>query len=146
MQDSNPYAAPNAVVGDAQVTEQQLAGRGMRLVAFIIDTIILAVILIPVMLVGGIFAMVMSGEEPGFGTTLMISVASFVLFVIVQGSPLSAWPAASAVRPGVIPAQPRRIVSLRHCPTPVRAMRHRHGCVRPRAHAAAARYCPARRC
>lgn len=90
MQDSNPYAAPNAVVGDAQGTEQQLAGRGMRLVAFIIDTLILAVLLIPVMLVGGIFAMVMSGEEPGFGTTLMIGVASFVLFVIVQGYPLSA--------------------------------------------------------
>ena len=90
MQDSNPYAAPNAVVGDAQVTEQQLAGRGMRLVAFLIDTLILMVLVIPVMLVGGIFAMVMSGEEPGFGTTLMIGVASFVLFVIVQGYPLSA--------------------------------------------------------
>jgi len=90
MQDNNPYAAPNAVVGDAQGTEQVLAGRGMRLVAFIIDTIILALILIPVMLVGGILAMLMSGEEPGFGTTLMIGVASFVLFVLVQGYPLSA--------------------------------------------------------
>jgi uncharacterized RDD family membrane protein YckC len=90
MQDNNPYAAPNAVVGDAQSTEQVLAGRGMRLVASIIDTLILMVLVIPVMLVGGLFAMVMSGEEPGFGTTVMIAVASFVLFVIVQGYPLSA--------------------------------------------------------
>ena len=33
MQDNNPYAAPNAVVGDAQVTEQQLAGRGVLYLA-----------------------------------------------------------------------------------------------------------------
>lgn len=90
MEENNPYAAPTAVVGDVQAAEVQLAGRGMRLVAVIIDTLIVLVLLIPVMLVGGIFTMLFSGEEPGFGTTLMIGVATFVLFVVVQGYPLNA--------------------------------------------------------
>lgn len=90
MQDSNPYSAPAAAVADiAPAGTQELAGRGMRLLAVIIDTIILMVILIPMMVASGYFTGMMSGARPALGTQLMWGAFSIVLFVLVQGYPLS---------------------------------------------------------
>jgi len=88
MQDSNPqnnpYSAPQSVVADVDQV-QQLASRGMRLAGAIIDGIILMIVLIPVMFASGYFTMVMSGQQPGLGWQLGMTVVSFVIFVLVQG-------------------------------------------------------------
>lgn len=88
MQDSNPYAAPNAVVGDAQGTELQLADRGMRLVAAIIDTLLMLVILVPAMFAGGYVSSIMAGVEPNFVTQMQWALVGFVVFLVIQGFPL----------------------------------------------------------
>jgi len=91
MQDSNPYSAPTSPVADVSGSgELQLADRGMRLVAAIIDTIILVAILIPLMFVGGYFTMIMSGQKPGFGTQAVWGGVGFLIFLVVQGFPLNA--------------------------------------------------------
>ena len=90
MQDSNPYSAPAAAVADiAPAGAQELAGRGLRLGGAIIDGLILLVILIPMMFVGGYFSGIMSGQEPSLATKLMWAAFGFVIFVLVQGYPLS---------------------------------------------------------
>ena len=90
MQDTNPYSSPAAAVADiAPVGAQELAGRGLRLGGAIIDGLILLAILLPLMFVGGYFSGMMSGQEPALATKLMWAVMGFVLFVLVQGYPLS---------------------------------------------------------
>jgi uncharacterized RDD family membrane protein YckC len=90
MQDNNPYSAPSAAVADiAPAGRQELAGRGMRLGGAIIDALILLVILIPLMVMGGYFSGMLTGQQPGFGTQLMWAALGFVIFVLVQGYPLS---------------------------------------------------------
>ena len=90
MQDNNPYSAPSAAVADvAPAGSQELAGRGMRLAAAIIDALILLVILIPLMVMGGYFSGFMTGQQPGMATQLMWAALGFVIFVLVQGYPLS---------------------------------------------------------
>jgi uncharacterized RDD family membrane protein YckC len=91
MQDNNPYSAPSAHVADvAPAGAQELAGRGMRLAAAIVDALILIAIMLPLMYMGGYFSGMMSGEQPGFGTQIMWAVLGFVVFVVVQGMPLNA--------------------------------------------------------
>jgi len=62
----------------------------MRLVAAIIDTIILMVILIPLMFVGGYFSTIMTGQKPGFGTQALWGGVGILIFLVVQGYPLNA--------------------------------------------------------
>jgi uncharacterized RDD family membrane protein YckC len=89
MQDpnsNNPYSAPQSVVADyGQPAQIELAGRGMRLVGAIIDTIILMTLLVPIMFASGFMSMAMSGQQPGFGFQAGMTVVSFVVFVLVQG-------------------------------------------------------------
>ena len=90
MQD-NPYNAPAAAVADfAPAGEQVLAGRGMRLVAVLIDAVIMLAIMLPIMWFGGYFTGMLSGVEPSLGTQLLWSMGGFVAFVLVQGMPLAA--------------------------------------------------------
>jgi uncharacterized RDD family membrane protein YckC len=84
----NPYQAPAATVADVGV-ERELAGRGERLVAAIVDTIILLLILLPIMFATGYWQAAMSGEQPGFTTQLLYGLLGFALFVAVQGVPLA---------------------------------------------------------
>ena len=88
--ENNPYSAPNAPLQDFEPREQQLADRLMRLVAAIIDTIILIVVLIPVMFLGGYFSQIMSGVQPSMAQQVMWSLIAFGLFVLIQGVPLNA--------------------------------------------------------
>lgn len=90
MQDNNPYSAPSAAVADiAPAGRQELAGRGMRLAGAIIDGLILLVILIPMMVFGGYFSGMMTGQQPDAMTKAMWGVMGFILFVVIQGYPLS---------------------------------------------------------
>ncbi len=92
MEEQNPYRSPQSVVADA-AGEGELAGRGARLGAAIIDAIIYLVILGPLMYAGGYWQAVMGAAAAGtsvpFTTTLMWMVIAFVVFVLVQGYPLS---------------------------------------------------------
>ena len=88
MQESNPYAAPTAVVEDV-LPALRLGGRGERLAAAIIDGLILLFVLVPLMFAGGYFSGIMQGQQPGFGTQLLWSLLSFALFIAIQGFPLA---------------------------------------------------------
>jgi uncharacterized RDD family membrane protein YckC len=89
MQDENPYQAPQAALQDPAVHELVLADRGMRLAGAIIDGMLLALILLPMMAIGGYFDGVMRGEQPSLASQLGWGLGGIVLFVIVQGVPLA---------------------------------------------------------
>ena len=84
--DNNPYQAPGASV--AEHVEEQLAGRGERFLAAIVDTIILCVIMLPAMWTTGYFEQAARGEV-GIGKILSYGLAGFLVFLIVQGWPLN---------------------------------------------------------
>ena len=92
MQENNPYSAPGSAVADvAAPDELQLADRGMRLVAAIIDGVILVAILLPMMFVGGYFTGIMAGQQPRFRHAGAAGAWSdSVVFLVVQGYPLNA--------------------------------------------------------
>src|SRR3546814_7920950 len=93
MDEQNPYRGPDAEVAEFS-SGDELAGRGARLGAAIIDAIILMVILGPLTYMGGYWQAAMEAGQAGgqlpFGTTLMWAVISFVVFAIVQAFPLNA--------------------------------------------------------
>jgi uncharacterized RDD family membrane protein YckC len=86
----NPYSAPSAPLAVAAVTgDPVLADRGTRLLAAIIDTIIMLCVLTPVMFAGGYFTLIMSGQKPGFVMQSLWGVVGFVIFCVIQGYPLA---------------------------------------------------------
>ncbi len=93
MSQQNPYEAPRSHLGDAPSADGNLADRGVRLGAAIIDTVILLAITLPLMWFGGYLELVMQGAARGtqvpFGTTLMWSAIGFALFILIQGMPLA---------------------------------------------------------
>ena len=92
MEDQNPYRSPDAVV--AEISDGELADRGSRLGAALIDGIIMLVLLLPLMYVGGYWTTAMeaatAGERVGFGATLMWALIGFAAFAVVQYVPLNA--------------------------------------------------------
>jgi uncharacterized RDD family membrane protein YckC len=93
MDEQNPYRGPDAAVAEFS-SGDELAGRGARLGAAIIDGIIMLVIVMPLMYMGGYMqaatAAAQSGQQVSFGTTLMWAAIGFVIFAVVQGFPLNA--------------------------------------------------------
>ena len=89
MQDENPYSAPKATVADIHDGSLVLADRGMRLVAAIIDTLLLLAVLVPIMFVGGAFTAMMSGGASA-GFSIVWALVGFIVFLVVQGFPLNA--------------------------------------------------------
>lgn len=93
MDEQNPYRGPDAAVAEFS-SGDELAGRGARLGAAIIDGIIMLAVVMPVMYMGGYMqaatAAAQAGGQVPFGTTLMWAVIGFVIFVVVQGFPLNA--------------------------------------------------------
>jgi len=84
----NPYQAPTAVV--AEVLEpDNLAGRGARFGAMLIDTLIAAVIVAPLMFGTGVLDRVRSGEISPIAYLVASSAAGFVLFALLQAYPLA---------------------------------------------------------
>ncbi|GAB2507055.1 hypothetical protein GCM10027084_22220 [Pseudoxanthomonas sangjuensis] len=87
--EQNPYQAPETAVVDP-ARDDQLAGRGERLAAALLDTVIMLVLVCPVMFTTGYWQAASSGQAPGFGMQLLYGLMGFVIFVLVQGYPLSA--------------------------------------------------------
>ena len=58
-------------------------------ISIALSLLILLVILIPLMVMGGYFSGFMTGQQPGMATQLMWAALGFVIFVLVQGYPLS---------------------------------------------------------
>ena len=88
MSEHNPYDAPGAIVADIDGPQAQLADRGMRLVAAIIDGLLLLVILVPAMFMGGYVSSIMSGVQPTFLNQMQWSLIGFIIFLVIQGFPL----------------------------------------------------------
>jgi uncharacterized RDD family membrane protein YckC len=92
MADHNPYQAPQSNL-EHSADGLQLAGRGERLGAAMLDGILMLSILFPAMYAGGYFAAAMAAaernEQVPFLLTLAWSAVGFAVFVAVQGWPLS---------------------------------------------------------
>jgi uncharacterized RDD family membrane protein YckC len=84
--ENNPYQAPVAAINE--VLDDALASRGQRFLAAFVDGIIQLMIVVPLMFGTGYFAKAAAGQV-GFGTTLGYAIGGFVLFLLVQGYPLS---------------------------------------------------------
>ena len=93
MDEQNPYRGPDAAVAEFS-SGDELAGRGARLGAAIIDGIIMLVVVLPVMYMGGYMqaatAAAQAGQQMPLGTTLMWAVIGFVIFAVIQAFPLNA--------------------------------------------------------
>ena len=93
MDEQNPYRGPDAAVAEFS-SGDELAGRGARLGAAIIDGVIMLVILLPLMFMGGYVeaatAAAQAGGQVGFGTTALWVAIAFIVFAVVQGMPLNA--------------------------------------------------------
>jgi len=91
MSEQNPYSAPQAHVSDVPAADElRLGGRGARLGAAFIDGLIQIPLILPLMYAMGYFDSIARGVQPGFGMMIMASLMGFVLFLVVQGYPLSA--------------------------------------------------------
>lgn len=86
MSNDNPYRAPAADVADVSVDgELELAGRGSRLGASMIDGLILMVFIVPIMFAFGMFnAERLQHGGLSFGATIAMQIVVFVIFALVQ--------------------------------------------------------------
>lgn len=95
MDGLNPYVAPGAAVVAAPTdrVEGRLAGRGERLAAALLDTLIALAIMGPLMLAGGFWADAMAAAEAGtrigWATGAAWGLIGFIVLVLVQGWPLA---------------------------------------------------------
>lgn len=84
------FAPPQAHVADLASGETQLAGRGMRLLAAIVDGLILAGIVWAVMMIPAVQPLVMEQEATAglWSMNFMSLMVGLPVFLIVQGWPL----------------------------------------------------------
>lgn len=81
MTDINPYQTPNSDVSAVNDAAAELAGRGQRLAASIIDGLLSLAVMIPLMIGMGIFSYTEQGQEPPFTLTLTATAIGFVVFI-----------------------------------------------------------------
>jgi len=86
MTEDNRYAPPHAPVSDAAVheSEQELAGRGTRLGAWVIDSIILGFVLSPYAINTGYLERAMQGQVD-MGELLQLSFVTLVGVLVLNG-------------------------------------------------------------
>lgn len=90
MQDSNPYQAPAAQLQTDAA--EQLAERGTRLGAALIDGLIGLAVITPLMWLGGYWSVVIDaarrGEQVGFGLQVMWMLIGMLVFAAIHAWPL----------------------------------------------------------
>ncbi|MEN9868197.1 MAG: hypothetical protein RL748_3787 [Pseudomonadota bacterium] len=91
-QPHNPYQAPESDVFDSNGKGYEIAGRGTRLGAALIDgVIIMAIIFIPaIIILGGWAAYMEKTQSGGLLLNLIMGLAGFVTYVVVNGVFLAA--------------------------------------------------------
>lgn len=86
MENENRYAPPESeLVTPGGSNNGELAERGTRLGAAIIDGIIGLVVALPMMYLMGFHVYIMAGEQAPIGLTLSSMVMSLVFFVLLHG-------------------------------------------------------------
>lgn len=87
MNSPNPYAPPKAPVADAMddYSSAELAGRGQRLVAVILDSLISMIWTLPLGIAFGIWRGAFRHEPVPTGKTLLVTLLSIVIFMLVNG-------------------------------------------------------------
>lgn len=92
MDTTNPYNAPTAHVDEVARQSGELAGRADRFAAFLLDLLIQAAVMLPVVFVTGLWSMLVEqaarGPSAAIGTKVLFGVTGFVVFLLVQGYPL----------------------------------------------------------
>lgn len=92
MEPQNPYQSPQSSLTPADPGEQELAGRGIRLLAVLLDGLIMLVLMLPLMYFGGYINAVIEGAQTGntpYGLQILWGLGGLVLFFAVQYLPLS---------------------------------------------------------
>ncbi|QQP97708.1 RDD family protein [Lysobacter enzymogenes] len=92
MDPQNPYQSPQSELTAHSGGDQELAERGTRLVAAIIDGVIMMVLMLPLMAIGGYFTAIMQAAQAGqqaYGLQIMWGLGGLLLFFAVQYLPLS---------------------------------------------------------
>ncbi len=85
----NPYAAPETSSEHVSLDEAgELAGRGTRLVAAILDTVLLLILLVPAMFVTGYMDRAMR-QEVGWPEMLLQSALGIGLYLLMHGYTLA---------------------------------------------------------
>lgn len=87
MSEHNPYSTPNSAVtqdNKESTDDFELAGRGERLVAAIVDTLVRVGIFFVIAIPTGIWASLMEGNDPDIGMSLVIFVVGFVSFILIN--------------------------------------------------------------
>lgn len=83
-QDENPYQTPVAELHGGLLTPT-LASRGARLGAVLIDTLLGAVICVPLLYFVGFYDGVSDGVQPGFGMQALGALLWMVVFMLING-------------------------------------------------------------
>ncbi len=88
----NPYQAPNSRVELPEAALPELASRGARFGASLIDTLIMMAVLLPLEFAAGYFQQAMEAarhqERLPLATTAMWSLIAIAIFFLIQGYPL----------------------------------------------------------
>ena len=88
MVDQNPYATPSADVAVEDLSEDLLAGRFARLIAAIVDGIILGLVIMPLMFLTGYFERAMTAQNILI-EAIAWTIGALLLWVVVNGYPLA---------------------------------------------------------
>ena len=92
MDPQNPYQSPQSELTAPSGGDDELADRGIRLVAAIIDGVIMMVVMLPLMFLGGYFTAIMEAAQAGqqaYGLQIAWGIGGLLLFFAVQYLPLS---------------------------------------------------------
>lgn len=81
MSDFNPYQTPKSNLTRADDPAAVLAGRGQRFLAAMVDGVVSLVVMIPVMMMLGMFKYFEKGLEPPFTLMLVSTALGFAVFV-----------------------------------------------------------------
>lgn len=85
MSNTNPYQAPDAHIQVPAETAGELASRGSRFGAAMIDGIISLIFVVPLMLVFGIWAAMTAGQEPSLSAMTGYVVSAMTAYLLING-------------------------------------------------------------
>lgn len=80
----NPYQTPKSNLMRADDPATVLAGRGQRFIAAMVDGVLSLVVMIPVMMMLGMFNYIEKGQEPPFVLTVVAASIGFAVFVALH--------------------------------------------------------------